>query len=46
MALKQKQVKCPLIHEWINKMWKTYTHDETLFYLGGNFDTCYKMVDL
>lgn len=33
MAQKQKQAKCPLIHEWINKMWKTHTHNETLFYL-------------
>ena len=25
IAKKQKQLKCPLIDEWINKMWHTHT---------------------
>ena len=24
-----KQPKCPLTHEWTNKMWSTHTHTRT-----------------
>ena len=33
VAQKWKQAKCPLINEWIHKMWYTHTHNGILFYL-------------
>ena len=44
VARRWKQLKSPLIHEWINKMWSSYTMD---FYSAlkreGNSETCYDM---
>ena len=31
IAKSWKQPKCSLIHEWIKKLWYTYTHTEILF---------------
>lgn len=41
---KEKQPKCPLIDEWIIKMWSTHT---TEYYsaLKRNYDTCYNIVE-
>ena len=31
----QKQPKCPLIDEWVKKMWDTHTHTHTLEYYSA-----------